>query len=246
MIRVMIAIGMVARAMAGEDHVADRIPPDLPLCGDEAVEDDEVGEELVQLGPTRAFGQVPPPHLVVRDRHEAGREAPGWRERQRCVLQDDGEQVGQHQPEPEDGHRDADVRERDRGTIDRRVVLPGSDDPQGNADDHSQEERRHREFGGRRETFDQQLGDGSREPDRFTEVEGHDVLHVDAELDEHRIIEPVGFVETLTRFRRRAFTEDCRARVAGYRPDEQEHDDHDPDQHRDGVQGSSCDEAQHW
>ncbi len=140
--------------------------------------------------------------------------------------------------------------------------------PEGDAHDDREEQGVHRQFDGRGQPLDQQVGHGQAELRGDTELAGGDGLQVDDELvvDERGrgLVEPEldlavhaedarddGLVEAvlhgvaLAGLGVGALTERRRAWVSGDDPGEREHEEDDPDQDRDAQDQAPDDKSGH-
>ena len=102
------------------------------------------------------------------------------------------------------------------------------------------------ELEGHRKPLDDDLADRPGEADRLSEVTADHVAEIDAELDDDRLVEAVGLVESLACLRRRPLAEDGGARLAGEQPDQQEHEEQDPDQDGYRDQDATEDVSDHF
>ena len=81
--------------------------------------------------------------------------------------------------------------------------------------------------------------------DGAPEVPDRQLLQVAHELDGDRLVEPVAVDEVVAHGVGRPFAEDRAAGVAGDDPGEGEHDEDDPEQHRDRDEKPAKDELDH-
>jgi hypothetical protein len=104
-------------------------------------------------------------------------------------VQADREEHDQHDAQPEDGDRRADEAEPRHGSIEQRVALQRRDDPQGDAQQDGDPDRRRRQDGGVGQPVGDDVGDGFDGVVGVAEVAPHGVAEPAAVLDDERIVQ---------------------------------------------------------
>jgi len=112
-------------------------------------------------------------------------------------------------------------------------VFDGGNHAQRDADENGDGQRRQTELDRCREAFGQDDRHRPAEANRLAEVAPHHVAQVDPELDIDRLIQPVGFVESLAGLGGGFLPEDGFAGLTGDETRQQEDHYQDPHQHRD-------------
>jgi hypothetical protein len=141
-----------------------------------------------------------------------------------AVLEQDGKDIGEEQPQHENGDRYAEVGDEHRAHVGRRVPPVGRDDSQCHPDRDGEQQRVNSQLDRRRHALDDYLGNRLAGLDRLAEVAGGEVAQVQGELHGYRLVEPEALVEGGTGGRVRLLLEGRMTRVAR---DDARQDEHD-------------------
>src|SRR5689334_4217472 len=204
----------------GQDEVFDRVPGRVVLPGEEAVEDEKVGD----------VGGVDADVLA------AGRWQP---------AQLDREDVLEQERQEEHRDRDADERADDRQVVEDPAVPPGGEVAERDPDAHREDQRRDGQLDRARELGPQDLGDRATRLDGVTEVESGDPLEIAPVLNPDRLVEPVRVVDRGDPLRCRPLPQEGRCRPSREEAQPQEQQDRQAEQDRDQLQQTPYDEGQH-
>jgi len=183
--------------VCGQDHVVQRGAVGVPVPDQQRVERVDVGDEAGQREGVRVRDVDPPRLIEGLDRH-AGAQTAAGRQPERRVFERDAEDIREHQAEPENRHRDADVGPDHGADVDGGVVVVRRERAERDAHHDRDHHGVERQLDGDGQPFDEQLIHRAAELARLAEIATQHVADVDAELLGDRVVQPVTFIKRVT------------------------------------------------